>query len=366
MALSVGIVGLPNVGKSTVFNALTHAQNAEAANYPFCTIEANKAIVPVPDDRVDRIAAIDRPARVVHATVEFVDIAGLVRGASKGEGLGNQFLANIRDVDAIMHVVRCFDDADIVHVEGAVDPDRDIEIVERELVVSDVERLENKLGKLTKLARADKSVRDLHTAAQDLLAHVVDGHSVRSHPERGVEPLRSFCHEMQFLTDKRVIYCANVDETGAGEPNAYIDAVRRTAAERDAPAVIVSARIEEELGDLSGEDRAEFLASYGLEQDSLDTVVDTAYGVLGLLTFFTVNENEAHAWHVRSGTHAPAAAGVIHTDFERGFIRAQVIHFGDYMEHGGSAGCKAVGAMRQEGKDYAVCDGDVIFFVFSV
>ncbi len=366
MGLSVGIVGLPNVGKSTIFNALTRAQNAEAANYPFCTIEANRAVVPVPDPRLDTIAGIVKPKVVTHATVDFVDIAGLVRGASKGEGLGNQFLANIREADAVMHVVRCFDDPDIVHVEGSVDPVRDMETIETELILSDMQRLENRVARLGKQARADKAARDLQGAVDDLLAHVGAGHTVRSYPRRDHESLAAFFKEMQFITDKKLIYCANVDENGMGEDNAYVRAVRDYAAARDEVVVKISARIEEELGAMADAERRDFLASYGIAEGGLDQVAHTGYRTLGLISYFTAGPKEARAWTIRQGCKAPQAAGVIHTDFERGFIRAQVISYAAYVEHGGEAACKAAGLMRQEGKDYVVEDGDVILFLFNV
>jgi len=366
MALSVGIVGLPNVGKSTIFNALTRAQHAEAANYPFCTIEANRAVVPVPDERLDAIARIVRPKVVTHATVDFVDIAGLVRGANKGEGLGNQFLANIREADAVMHVVRCFDDPDIVHVEGTVDPLRDIAIIETELILSDLQRLENRLDRIRKQARADKGAKELQAAVEALLEYVGEGHTVRTYPRRASEQLTGFFKEMQFLTDKQLIYCANVDEDGMGADNAYVEQVRSYAAARGEALVKISARIEAELGVLADAERLDFLSSYGIAEGGLAQVARTAYATLGLISYFTAGPKEVRAWAVREGCRAPQAAGVIHTDFERGFIRAQVIAYDAFIRHGGEAACKAAGVMRQEGKDYVVRDGDVMLFLFNV
>ncbi|MBT3192590.1 MAG: redox-regulated ATPase YchF [Verrucomicrobia bacterium] len=366
MGLSIGIVGLPNVGKSTIFNALTRAQNAEAANYPFCTIEANKAIVPVPDPRVDAIAELSKPQKVTRATVDFVDIAGLVRGASQGEGLGNQFLANIREADAILHVVRCFEDENIAHVEGDVNPIRDIEIIETELILSDLQRMENRIERMTKMARSEKEGRDLLERAKALHQHIADGNPVFSFKADPSEMMATFRKEMQFLSDKKVIYCCNVDEAGLAEGNVLVAAVRDYATTKGCETVSVSARMEEEMIGLDDSECTEFMESFGITESGLNQIVHTGYRTLGLLSYFTAGPKEVRAWNIRDGWKAPQAAGVIHTDFERGFIRAQVITFADYVEHGGEAPCKALGLMRQEGKEYCVQDGDVILFLFNV
>jgi len=366
MGLSIGIVGLPNVGKSTIFNALTRAQNAEAANYPFCTIEANKAVVPVPDHRIDQLAALAIPKKITRATVDFVDIAGLVRGANKGEGLGNQFLGNIRDTDAILHVVRCFEDENVTHVEGDIDPIRDIQIIETELVLSDLQRMENRMERMVKKARSDKEGRELLERAQRLHVHLEEGKPVISFEEDTSEQMEAFRKEMQFLTDKKIIYCCNVDEAGLCEGNDLVEAVKAYASEQGCETVSVSASMEEDLIGLDETEAAEFLDSFGVKESGLDKIVHTGYRTLGLYSYFTAGPQEVRAWNIQAGWKAPQAAGVIHTDFERGFIRAQVIKFDDYMQHGGEAPCKALGLMRQEGKDYTVEDGDVILFLFNV
>jgi GTP-binding protein YchF len=366
MALSIGIVGLPNVGKSTLFNALTRQQNAEAANYPFCTIEPNKATVAVPDSRVDQLAELVKPESVVHATVDFVDIAGLVKGASRGEGLGNKFLANIREADAVLHVVRCFEDGDVVHVEGSVDPVRDVDIIETELILADLQSMEKRIDRLTRLARSDKEVRKELEAAAGLQAHLEEGSPVRSYEAHDADALSPTLSDMQFLTDKRIIYCANVSEDALTEASDTIAALTAYAAEREFEVVVISARMEEELAGLSDDERDEFLSSYGVEESGLDKIIHTGYRALKLLSYFTAGPQEVRAWTIHAGDRAPQAAGVIHTDFERGFIRANVIDFSDYMTRGGEAACKSAGVMRVEGKEYVVKDGDVILFLFNV
>lgn len=366
MGLSIGIVGLPNVGKSTIFNALTRAQNAEAANYPFCTIEANKAVVPVRDPRVDQLAALVKPAKVTRATVDFVDIAGLVRGANKGEGLGNQFLGNIRESDAILHVVRCFEDKNIVHVEGNVDPIRDIEIIETELILSDLQRIENRIGGMAKKARSEKDGRNLLEQVQALRLHLEEGKPVVAYEPAPSELMIEFLKEMQFLTAKKVIYCCNVDESASSGDNSLVTAVKNYAASRNCETVVVSARMEEDMIGLNESELTEFMSSFGLTESGLDQIVRTGYRTVGLLSYFTAGPTEVRAWNIHQGWKAPKAAGVIHTDFERGFIRAQVIPFTDYIKHGGESQCKALGLMRQEGKEYVVQDGDVILFLFNV
>ncbi|MCL1921385.1 MAG: redox-regulated ATPase YchF [Kiritimatiellaeota bacterium] len=365
MALGVGIVGLPNVGKSTIFNALTRAQNAEAANYPFCTIEPNKATVPLADVRLDALAAIAKPEQVVKATVDFIDIAGLVRGASRGEGLGNKFLANIRESSAVLQVVRCFADDDVVHVEGGIDPIRDIEIIETELVLADIQSLEKRIERVGRMARADKELRKEVEAMEALAKHLNDGNPVRTFPRGEADPILGTLTELQLLTDKPVIYCANVGEGDLGGGNAQVARVQAYAAERGCDVVVISAKMEAELAGLSDAERGDFLASYGLTESGLEQTARMAYHTLGLASYFTAGPKEVRAWTFRRGWPAPKCAGVIHTDFERGFIRAEVIAFDDYVRLNGEAGAKAAGLMRVEGKEYAVQDGDVMHFLFS-
>jgi len=365
MALGVGIVGLPNVGKSTLFNALTRTQQAAAENYPFCTIEPNKAIVPVPDDRLEKIAAICKPPQVIHAVVEFIDIAGLVRGASKGEGLGNQFLGNIREVDAILHVVRCFEDENIVHVDGAVDPLRDIGVVETELILADLQSLEKRLDRIGRQARADVSLRKEVEAMEALKRHLDSGKPASLFPRSESDAIVPCLTELQLLTDKRVVYCANVGEGEIGGTNPHVEAVRAHAAQVGAEVVVIAARVEADLAGLTDAERLDFLASYGLKESGLDQTIRQAYRALDRISFFTHNEKDARAWTIHKGWKAPKAAGVIHTDFERGFIRAEVIGYDDYMRLGGEAACRQVGMLRVEGKEYVVQDGDVIHFLFN-
>ena len=362
MSLKCGIVGLPNVGKSTLFNALTKAGIA-AENYPFCTIEPNVGIVEVPDPRLAVIAGIAQPQKVVPAVVEFVDIAGLVAGASKGEGLGNKFLANIRETDAIAHVVRCFDDPNVVHVAGKVDPVSDIETIHTELALADLEAVDKQLAKHEKLAQTggDKEAQRLVAALRKVQSVLDAGRPARTAQLSKEE--RAVLRPLFLLTMKPTMYVANVAERGS--PQA-LEQVRDYAAKEGAPVVPVSAAIEAQIADMSDEDKALFLADLGMEEPGLNRVIRAAYGLLGLQTYFTAGPKEVRAWTVLAGATAPQAAGVIHTDFERGFIRAEVASYEDFVAHRGEQGAKEAGKLRLEGKDYAVRDGDVIHFRFNV
>ncbi|PID36151.1 MAG: redox-regulated ATPase YchF [Rhodobacterales bacterium] len=364
MGFKMGIVGLPNVGKSTLFNALTKTAAAQAENFPFCTIEPNVGEVAVPDARLDKLAAIAGSKEIIPTRMTFVDIAGLVKGASKGEGLGNQFLANIREVDAIAHVLRCFEDGDVTHVEGRVDPVADAETIETELMIADMESIEKRLqGLVRKVRGGDKEAVQQERLLKAALAALEDGK-----PARAVEVAdedRAAWKNLQLLTTKKILYVCNVDEDRAATGNEHSAAVEKMAAEQGAAAVVISAKIEEEISQLDAEEQEVFLEELGLHEAGLDRLIKAGYGLLHLETYFTVGPKEARAWTIREGTLAPQAAGVIHGDFERGFIRAETIAYDDYIAHNGEQGAKEAGKMRAEGKAYMVKDGDVLHFLFN-
>ena len=364
MGFKTGIVGLPNVGKSTLFNALTRTAAAQAANFPFCTIEPNVGEVAVPDARLGTLADIAKSANVIPARMTFVDIAGLVKGASKGEGLGNQFLANIREVDAIAHVLRCFEDGDVTHVEGRVDPIADAETIETELMLADLESIEKRLQNLSRKVRGG----DKEAIQQERLLKAAQAVLEEGRPARTVavdDEDRAAWEVLQLLTAKPVLYVCNVGEDEARDGNAHSDAVAKMAAEQGAASVVISARIEEEIAQLDPEEAAEFLAELELEEAGLDRLIRAGYQLLGLRTYFTAGPKEARAWTIPSGALAPQAAGVIHGDFERGFIRAETIGYDDYVALGGEQPAKEAGKMRAEGKGYEVKDGDVLHFLFN-
>ncbi len=364
--MKLGIVGLPNVGKSTLFNSLTKA-GAESANYPFCTIDPNVGIVPVPDARVDHLADMYHSKKVIPAVIEFVDIAGLVKGASKGEGLGNQFLANIREVDAIVHVVRCFDDSNIVHVDGSVNPLRDIETINFELIFSDIEVLDRRIAKSTRGARNDKALAHEVEFLQEVKAHLEDGKLAKTF-QVDDEDDQAILNSCNLLTIKPVIFAANVneDDLALEEENEYVAAVRKYADDVDAKVFVVCAQIEQEISELDDDEKKEFLEDLGLEESGLEKLIAASYSLLGLISFLTSGEDETRAWTIKKGTKAPQAAGKIHTDFERGFICAEVVSYDDLIEHGSMHACKEKGLVRQEGKEYIVKDGDIIVFRFNV
>ncbi|MDA8098535.1 MAG: redox-regulated ATPase YchF [Nitrospiraceae bacterium] len=364
MGFNCGIVGLPNVGKSTIFNALTSA-GAQASNYPFTTIDPNVGVVDMPDERLDMLAGIYQPKKLTPTTMEFVDIAGLVKGAAQGEGLGNKFLANIREVDAIAHVVRCFDDPNVVHVAGRVDPKTDIEVIEAELMLADLDSIEKRLVKAEKLAKTgDKKAADEVAFMKRLKEMLAKGEPVRrgAHSEEEQAWLRGYA----LLSSKPVLFVANVAEDMVDKPNSYVDAVRAIADAEGARVVVISGQVEGEIAQLPKEERKEYLAGMGLKESGLDRMIRAGYDLLGLITYFTAGEKEVRAWTISKGTKAPQAAGKIHTDFEKGFIRAEVFHYNDLIKYKNEQAVKAAGLLRSEGKEYVVKDGDIMLFRFNV
>ena len=367
MSLKCGIVGLPNVGKSTLFNCISSGK-AQSANFPFCTIEPNLGSTNVPDRRLDVLTEICQPKRTVPATVDIVDIAGLVKGASKGEGLGNQFLANIRETDAILHVLRCFDDGNIVHVDGSVDPVRDKGVIDVELQIKDLETVEARLAKVQKQAKigADKDARKLCDLLERYRAALLEGRSCRSVELNGEEE-EALARDLFLLTNKKVLYVCNVDEASAANGNAYVDAVHEAVKDEDAEVMVIAAKTEAEIAEIeSYEDRQMFLEELGLEESGVVRLIQSAYHLLGLQTFFTAGADECRAWTIHRGDKAPKAAGVIHSDFEKGFIRAEVIKYDDFVNYKTEAAVRAAGKMGVEGKEYVVQDGDIMHFLFNV
>ncbi len=366
--MKLGIVGLPNVGKSTLFNALTKA-GAESANYPFCTIDPNVGIVPVPDERLTLLGDLYKTKKVTPAIIEFVDIAGLVKGASKGEGLGNQFLANIREVDAIVHVVRCFENSNIVHVDGSINPVRDIETINLELIFSDLEILERRIAKVAKQARMDKTLAKEMELLEAIKAHLEDSKMARTFEVPDDEDMQAWFAGYNLLTAKSTIYAANVEEDDLaddGVNNEHVAAVRKLATEENSEVFVICAQIEQEIAELDDEEKAMFLEDLGLKESGLEKLIKASYSLLGLISYLTAGEDECRAWTIKKGTKAPQAAGKIHSDFERGFIRAEVVNYQDLLEYGSLSAAKTKGVVGTEGKEYIVKDGDVMLFLFNV
>ena len=366
--MKLGIVGLPNVGKSTLFNSLTKA-GAESANYPFCTIEPKVGIVAVPDERLKLLGDMYQSKKVTPAVIEFVDIAGLVKGASKGEGLGNQFLANIREVDAIVHVVRCFEDANVVHVDGNINPVRDIETINLELIFSDIEILERRIAKVAKQARMDKTLAKELELLEAIKVHLEEGKMARTYEVPDDEDMQAWYAGYNLLTAKSTIYAANVAEddlANDGADNAHVAAVRELAAAENSEVFVICAQIEQEISELEDDEKAMFLEDLGLKESGLEKLIKASYSLLGLISYLTAGEDETRAWTIKKGTKAPQAAGKIHSDFERGFIRAEVVNYKDLLEYGSLSAAKTKGVVGTEGKEYVVKDGDVMLFLFNV
>ncbi|MCQ2873703.1 redox-regulated ATPase YchF [Helicobacter pylori] len=366
MGLSVGIVGLPNVGKSSTFNALTKTQNAQSANYPFCTIEPNKAIVNVPDRRLDALAQIVKPERILHSVVEFVDIAGLIKGASKGEGLGNQFLANIKECEVILQVVRCFEDDNIMHVNDKIDPLNDIETIELELILADIATLDKRIDRLQKALKSSKDAKNLLECALNLKTHLEELKPAKTFPLNTSEAFLELDKELRFLSHKKMIYVANVGEEDLNILNEHAKKVKNHAKAQNSEFVALCAKLEEEMVSMSGDEVKEFLQSLGVEESGLEKTIRLSFKELGLINYFTAGVKEVRSWTIKKGSSAPVAAGVIHKDFEKGFIRAETISYDDFIAYKGEAGAKEKGALRIEGKDYIVQDGDVLHFRFNV
>ncbi|SFV51911.1 GTP-binding and nucleic acid-binding protein YchF [hydrothermal vent metagenome] len=367
MGLGIGLVGLPNVGKSTTFNALTKAQNAESANYPFCTIEPNKAVVPVPDKRLDELAKIVNPERIQYSTLDFVDIAGLVKGASKGEGLGNKFLTNIRETEVILQIVRCFEDENITHVEGSIDPIRDIEIIEQELLFADIDSLQKRIDSISRKAKGnDRDAKSQLAIAQELMEFIAEGQPVSSFDKIDDDAFIALNKELRLLTSKEIIYGANVDEDGLEEDSEFVKSLQAHASKLNREVIKLCAKVEEEMVEFDEEEKAEMLESLGVTESGLDQIIAKGFDKLGLMSYFTAGVKEVRSWTIRKETTAPKAAAVIHNDFEKGFIRAEVISYDDFITYGGEQGAKEAGKMRLEGKEYIVQDGDVMHFRFNV
>jgi len=366
MPLQIGIIGLPNVGKSTLFNVLTQAQNAEVANYPFCTIAPNQAVVPVPDERLDKLAELVGVDKSIKTTIEFWDVAGLVKGASQGEGLGNQFLSTIRNTDALLHVVRCFEDPNVVHISDKPDPREDIEIVQVELVLSDLEQITKKIEKLSRQVKGDKNLSANLEKAKQIQEHLQSGDPLSILRESSDQIFKSLEQELRFLTAKPVIYTANIGEDHLSTEHPALAVIREIAKKEGAEVVQISAQLESDMNLLEDDEKLDYLALSGIEASGLDQIIQSGYRTLNLISFFTYNDQEARAWTVSKGAKAPEAAGQIHTDFQKGFIKAEVIPFAVFAEYGSTAAAKEAGKLQIEGKDYIVQDGDVIYFRFNV
>lgn len=366
MPLQIGVIGLPNVGKSTIFNVLTQAQNAEVANYPFCTIEPNQAVVPVPDVRLDKLAAMVGVGKSIHTTIEFLDIAGLVKGASQGEGLGNQFLGTIRNTDALLHVVRCFEDPNVVHISEHPDPKEDIEIIQVELILADLEQINKKIEKIGRQSKGDKTLLTHLTAAEKIRDHLETGAPLTTFNESGGPVYDAIDKELRFLTAKPVIYAVNIAEVNLSSPHPALEVIKEIAIKQGAEVVQISALLESELNILDDSEKSDYMELSGIQVSGLEQVILTGYKTLNLISFFTYNDQEARAWTIPDGSTAPEAAGQIHTDFQQGFIKAEVIPFTVFDNFGSSSAAKEAGKLQIEGKDYLVQDGDVIFFRFNL